>query len=160
MTGRNPDSLLAELNRLEALRDPAKNTGPGSNRTFERFVIRGDCELHPESRNRLDRYPIEVKIRDIARGGLGFISQDELPQGSCWRACFMQHGFVVAQQSIVVRHCREVSPGVYLVGTQFVADPGLLAVLGVEPGAIGDGDEDDIIGNVGGDAFVSPSDVA
>lgn len=160
MAERNPDALLSELTRLEALRDPRKNAGAGSNRSFERFVVRGDIELHPESRTRLDRNPLDVKIRDLARGGVGFIAQQHMPKGSCWRACFLQHGFVVAQQCLVVRHSREVSPGVFLVGTQFVSDPALLALMGVEPGAIQDGDEQDVIGSVGGDAFVAPSEVA
>lgn len=157
MAGRSPDALLAELGRLETLRNPTK--GGDSNRLFQRHVARGDVELHPDSRSRLDRTPVEVKLRDVGRGGIGFISHQHLPAGSSWRACFMQHGFVVASQSIVVRHCRLVSEGVYLVGTQFVCEPGLLAILGVDPGAIEE-DDTDVLATVGGDAFVAPSDVA
>lgn len=160
MAGRRPETLLAELNRLETLRNPGK--AGDQQRQFNRFVVRGDAELHPMSRSRLDRSPIEIKIRDVGRGGLGFICHERVEPGSNWRVHFLQHGYVVGQQALIVRHCRPVSEGLYLVGSQFVADTGLLTTLGVDPGAILDGDsleeqpgnDDTAIG------FLPPSEVA
>ena len=157
MTARRPEALLAELDRLEALRDPARN---GShNRQFKRFVVRGEAELHPMSRARLDRTPIDIKIRDLGRGGCGFITQQPLQAGSNWRVCFLQHGYVVGEQAIVVRHCRPVSDGLHLVGAQFVMDTGLMTTLGIDPGSIHD--EDTVEDTLGvPSAFLAPGEVA
>lgn len=141
MSGRRPEKLLAELNRLEGLRDPCRSGC--HNRQFRRFVVRGDAELHPMSRSRLDRAPIEVTLRDVARGGCGFVCQQPLPAGSSWRVCFLRRGYVVGEQAIVVRHCRRICGSVYLVGAQFVIDTGLLTQLGIDPGVIKDEDSDD-----------------
>jgi hypothetical protein len=156
MAQHRPETLLAELNRLEALRDAKK---PGQQRQFNRFAIRADAELHPVSRSRLDRTPIEVKLRDIGRGGMGFITQQPLPAGSGWRVAFLRHGYVVSHQAIFIRHCRPVSDGLYLIGAQFVVDTGTLAMLGVDPGAVLDGDEaaDDDHANI---SFLPPGEVA
>ncbi|MFA9478676.1 hypothetical protein ACERK3_10245 [Phycisphaerales bacterium AB-hyl4] len=152
MPGSGPLNLLEELKRLETLRSP-KSDGQ---RRHQRFLLRTDAELHPMSPQQLDRTPLDIKLRDISRCGMGFISQTPLPQGSTWRACFMQRGHVVGQQGLLVRHCRNVGDGLYLIGGQFCIDTGLLVTLGVEPNRVyeGDahyGDEDD--------AFIPPGDV-
>lgn len=154
MPGSGPLNLLEELNRLETLRSPK----PGGHRRHQRFLVRTDAELHPMNPQQLDRTPLEIKLRDISRCGLGFICQTPLPQGSTWRACFIHRGHVVGQQGLMVRHCRNVGDGLYLIGAQFCADTGLLVTLGIEPTRIyeGDnhyGDESDA------DAFSSPDDV-
>lgn len=157
MIARRPEALLAELNRLEALRDPGRHGAHP--RQFKRFVVRGEAELHPMSRSRLDRSPIEIKLRDVGRGGCGFITQQPIQAGSNWRIAFLQHGYVIGEQAIVVRHCRPVSEGLYLVGAQFVMDTGLMCTLGIDPGAIHD--EDTVDATLAGpDAFLPPSEVA
>lgn len=157
MLGRRPESLLAELNRLESLRDPAKS---GQQRQFKRFPVRGDAELHPMSRSRLDRQPLEVQLRDLGRGGVGFICHQPLPTGSSWRIAFLQHGYVVGEQAVLIRHCHAVSDGLYLVGGQFIADTGLLTILGLDPGAVLDGDGADTPDEPPVAGFLPPSEVA
>jgi hypothetical protein len=125
-------SLLDELDRLESLRDSAK----AGQRQFHRFVVRGEAELHPMHRNWLDPTPINVQLRDISRGGLGFLSPQPLTPSSAWRACFLQAGYVIGEQAMIVRHCRAVNDALYLVGAQFVIDTGLLVQLGVSPGEL------------------------
>ena len=68
MTTTRPRALLGELDRLETLRDPAQ----AGQRQFHRFVIRGEAELHPMSRNQLDPTPLQIQLRDVSRGGIGF----------------------------------------------------------------------------------------
>lgn len=159
MSGRRPENLLAELSRLETLRDSA--ACEVDSRQFRRFVVRGDAELHPMSRARLDRAPLDITLRDIGRGGFGFVCQQAMPAGSNWRVCFLRHGYVVGEQAIMVRHCRPVSEGVYLIGAQFVIDTGLLTLLGIDPGAIHDEDTVDTLHN-DDDAvnFLPPGEVA
>lgn len=155
---QHPHLLLSELDRLESLRDTSRD----GQRQFKRFVIRGDAELHPMGRNRMDTTPIEVKLRDIGRGGVGFICSTPLPTNSSWRAMFVQNGYVVGEQAAVVRHCREVSDGVFLIGTQFVANSGLLTLLGVPAGAVDDTDEVSVNNNrpATDEDFVPPAEVA
>lgn len=154
MSTTRPHVLLGELDRLESLRDPGRQ----GLRSFHRFVARGDAELHPMNRNRLDPTPIEIKLRDISRGGLGFICSHPLPAQSFWRVCFLQHGYVVGEQAVVIRHCRQVSEGVYLIGGQFVMDAGLMITLGVPRSAM---EEDGAVisEETEGEAFVSPGEV-
>ncbi len=136
MVANGSQHLLEEVNRLETLRVPDREADRP--RRYRRFVIRGDAELHPMSRTRLDSTPIEIKLRDIGRGGIGFLCASPLPIDSSWRVCFLQHGYAVGVQAMVVRHCREVSQGVYLIGGQFVIDNGLLAVIGADADALRD----------------------
>jgi hypothetical protein len=134
MSTMRPRSLLDELDRLESLRDPAK----AGYRQFRRFVVRGEAELHPMNRNRLDPTPLTVQLRDLSRGGMGFLCDQPLEEYSAWRACFLQEGYVVGEQAMVVRHCRPVNDELYLIGGQFVIDTGLMVALGVSPGALED----------------------
>jgi hypothetical protein len=148
----HPKQLLDELNHLESLRDPSK-TG---NRQFKRFSIRGEAEMHPISRSRLDSTPIQIHLRDISRGGIGFVCQSCPDTNSSWRVCFLLHGYVVGGQATIIRHARPLGDGIFLVGGQFVLDSGLLSLLGVDPADIHDGDD---IQDLGGDPkFVPPAD--
>ena len=127
-----PLDLLEELNRLESLRDPDRQ----GQRKFPRFCIRGDAELYPMDGSHVDRSPIDAKLRDIGQGGVGFICEPELSVGSSWFCCFVQQGQIVARQAMLVRHCRQVQPGLHLVGGQFCLDLGTLAVLGIDPHSV------------------------
>ena len=69
MSTMRPRSLLDELDKLESLREPEK----AGQRQFRRFVVRGEAELHPMNRNRLDPTPLTIQLRDISRGGVGFL---------------------------------------------------------------------------------------
>jgi hypothetical protein len=129
MATTRPHSLLDELDRLEALRDADKV----GQRRFRRFVARGEVELHPTHRNRLDSTPINVQMRDLSQGGMGFLSPQPIDEGSSWRACFLREGYVIGEQAVVVRHCRQVNESLYLIGVEFVIDTGLMVQLGVSP---------------------------
>jgi len=134
MDTTQPRSLRGELDRLESLRDPAQ----AGYRRFQRFVVRAEAELHPMNRDRLDPTPIEVQLRDISRGGVGLLAQQPLEDLSAWRICFLQEGYVIGEQAMIVRFCRPVSENLHLIGGQFVIDTGLLISLGISPGALED----------------------
>jgi len=155
MSTTRSHALLGELDRLEALRDSSRQ----GLRNFGRYVIRGDAELHQMNRNRLDPTPIEIKIRDISRGGMGFICSQPLAEHSSWRACFLQHGYVVGMQALVIRHCREVGEGTYLVGGQFVIDSGLMVTLGVPRGALQDDEVMNPNDEPNNETFLSPREI-
>ncbi|MEM6756385.1 MAG: hypothetical protein AAF586_04395 [Planctomycetota bacterium] len=129
-----PSSLLDELDRLESLRAPEKTEL--CKRHFARFVVRGDAELQPMTRSKLDATPIEIKLRDIGRGGFGFIAEQPLEPGTPWRCAFLDRGYAVGEVACVIRHCDRIGGRLYLAGAQIVVPTGLLATLGVDPARI------------------------
>lgn len=131
-----PHSLLADLVRLEGLRDPARSAGQ---RQYERFVVRGDAELHAMDRQG-DITPIAIQVRDLGRGGMGFVCQVQLDINSTWRVAFLHQGYAFGQQALIVRHCHEVQAGVYLIGSQFCIESGLMCLMGIDPAAIRESD--------------------
>ena len=157
MPAPSPDSLLSRLNELEALRDPMRSMA--AKRQFERFVLRGEAELQPMGRSRLHQGAVTIQMRDLSRGGMGFVCPQPLPLQSQWRVCFFQRGYLVGQQAMVVCHCTSVDSSLYLVGGNFVIDDGLMVLLGIDPAELmGDGasvEPDDDAGS-----FLPPADVA
>jgi PilZ domain len=149
----DPRTLLAALSKLESIRDPSA----GKNlRQYVRFVVRGEAELQPLERDRLDQRPVSALMRDLSRGGLGFVCQEELPVGSLWRAGFMHQDHVVTQQAMIIRHGRRVQENLFLYGGQFVLDTATMVLQGIEPSKIRDGDQTQ---RNEPNSFVSPSEV-
>lgn len=156
MGAPNPQSLLAELSALERLRDPSI-TGQ---RQFQRFVVRGDAELLPMDHSAVDEQPIHVLMRDLGRGGIGFISQKPLEAGSTWHCHFYQRGYVIGRQALIVRHCRQIQDGVFLIGAQFCVETGIMMMLGVNPAAIREGDRPVSVNDTDTAAYLAPGEVA
>lgn len=137
-TGTEARKLVQTLAELERLRESG---GLNRQRQHRRFPIRADAELHPMDPGELSRASLEVKLRDIARGGAGFVTTAGLAVRSVWRLVLLTRGYAIGEIGLVVRHCREVSSGVHLVGGQFGIGTGFMAVLGVDPGKVARADE-------------------
>lgn len=138
MPSADPRTLLQTLNKLESLRDP---TVSKQLRQYSRFVVRGDAELTPMERSSLDQRPVLVMLRDLSRGGVGFVSQQPLPKCSLWRVGFLYQGQVVSQQPMIIRHSNCVDASVYLVGGQFCVETGVMILQGIDHAQIRDGDQ-------------------
>lgn len=150
------DSVLKQLDRLEELRDPV---GPRSKqRLFRRYVARGDAELRPMSHTQIDHAAIEVKVRDVSRGGIGFLTEQPLPENSTWELALLECGYATATQPIVIRHCQPVADRLYLIGGQFIAATALMLSLGIEPSRLRDDESRGASSDV--DSFLPPSEVA
>jgi len=130
MPSPDPRSLLKELNALENLRD---NDVAAQRRQFKRFVIRGDAQLAEMSRVSSQSAPISVMLRDLSRGGVGFISDKPIDSGSYWTLRLMHQGYAVAETAVTVRHGRMIKEGVYLVGSQICMSHGMMVLMGVDP---------------------------
>ncbi len=152
MSHKDPHILLDAVARLETLRNQGRNQGQ---RQFNRWVVRGDAELLPED-GQTDRLPVPVLIRDLSWGGLGFLCDRELPVNSLWRVHFLAHHHVVGQMTMLIRHGRKVDDDLFLIGGQFVADPGLLHILGVGDVQVRLGDENPAMSA----NFLPPAEVA
>lgn len=127
MSVAEPQDLLELLQRMEYWRqEPAVER----KRAFKRFSVRGDASLEPMDTEALSG-PLTVMLRDISRGGAGFVCEEYLEPGQIWRMRFKSQGFWVGSQPVLVRFCRLVQNGLYLVGTQFIIEPAILHALGV-----------------------------
>jgi hypothetical protein len=135
MAVTRPERLLDTLNIWEKRRHPARSPDEDQ-RQFQRYPVRGDAELYPMSQPRITDEVVHIKLRDVGLGGLHLVSDRWLEPGSMWRVCFLMHGYAVAQQAVIIQHCRPVAEGVYYSGGQFVIDAGLMAVLGVDPNVL------------------------
>jgi branched-chain amino acid transport system permease protein len=74
---------------------------------------------------------LPVLMRDIGRGGIGFVCDRELPVHTTWHVAFLQHNYQIGSIAVAIKHCRQVRPGVHLVGGQFIINSGMLVMLGV-----------------------------
>jgi len=129
MSLAEPRDLIDVLSRMEYWRQepPVER-----HRAFKRFSIRGEARLEPVHEAFIDSAPSKVHLRDISRGGVGFLAEQFLEVGSVWRLAFTHHGRQVGTQVVIVRFCRLVQDGLFLVGGVFTVEPYLMVMLGVE----------------------------
>lgn len=132
MARLQPEVLLSELTRVEHHERNTPVANDRNRRQHIRHEIRGEAELQPVGRNRLSSVPLEVQLRDLARGGLGFVCSTPLPLDSSWRINFFCRGYVVGSQSLVVKRCTRIDDGLYSIGGQFVLDAGIMTAMGVD----------------------------
>lgn len=130
----DPRTLLSELDKQE---DFGQGDAKISLRQYHRWAVRGEAELFPlNSEQRLDRSPVTIQLRDIGLGGMGFVSPTLLPVHSLWQVSFSQHGYPVGRQTLVIRNCRKLESDIYLIGSQFCIEVGLMCMLGIDPGKL------------------------
>lgn len=101
------------------------------NRAFRRFSIRGEARIEPVHETIVDTVPNKVMLRDISRGGVGFLSEHFIEVGSVWRMAFTDRGRQIGTQVFVVKFCRLVQDGLFLVGGVFTIEPYVMVMLGV-----------------------------
>ncbi len=127
MSVAEPRNLIEMLSRMEYWRqEPAVER----QRTFKRFEVRGQALLEPIE-NPAHTGHLQVMLRDISRGGVGFVCERFLEPGTVWRIAFEDRGQRVGQQPACVRFCRLVQDGLYLVGAQFVVEPYIMLAAGI-----------------------------
>jgi len=125
----DPTQIVEAIARLEA-----KSEGhPGiEHRLFTRFDVRTEAWLEPIEDLVERKRPIEVMVRNISRGGVGFVASRPLNVGSVWRIVFMRRGRQIASHTIALRFSQPIEDHIHLAGAQFVVDPALLLTLGVD----------------------------
>ncbi len=136
MTTSEPQELIRVLTQMEYWRQEPPTE---RQRAFRRFTVRGDAtveQVDDQSIVHLTAKP--VMLRDISRGGVGFVVDQFLEPGSVWRLAIFDRGRKAGTQTLVVRYCRLVQDGLYLVGAQFIIEPHLMLTLGVEERALAD----------------------
>ncbi|MBI1370327.1 MAG: hypothetical protein GC162_16960 [Planctomycetes bacterium] len=127
MSTTKPQELMEMLAKLDEHRkDPPVEV----QRRYQRFVVRGEAKLEPIDEMELE-HPIPILLRDISRGGVGFLSNQFLEPCTMWRVRFATKDYVIGSQPIIIRFCRAVQSDLYLVGGQAVIEPYILGMLGV-----------------------------
>lgn len=135
--GRNATSaqtaserLVDVLARIEADRRTAIEE---DRRRFRRFVVRGEALLEPLNRKSVTESRT-LLLRDIGYAGIGFLADQPLDPESMWRVRFQHddHGAVIGSQPVVIRYCRPVQANLYMVGAEFIIEPYLLSLLGID----------------------------
>lgn len=154
MSSSEPRHLLEELAKLEKLRDPE---AAKQRRQFQRFIVRGDGEIRDVHRSHADDRPLPVMLRDLGRGGVGFLCDQALRVGTVWSMRFLQRGYEIGHVHIVVRHSTAVEDGVHLIGSQVCVGDGMMYLLGVDPAMIRDGDNPTV--TAASAAFLPPEEV-
>lgn len=129
MTISEPKELISLLSQMEYWRqDPVQER----QRAFRRFTVRGDATIEPVEQSNIERNCVKpVMLRDISRGGVGFVVEQFIDPGTVWRIAFYEHNHRMGSQVLIVRYCRLVQEGLYLVGAQFVIEPYLMVALGL-----------------------------
>lgn len=133
MTLANPTRLVEVLGRLDSESD---GQAAAEQRRFTRFSVRAPATLEPMEGWSQGTDQVPVMARNISRGGVGFVAERPLPAGSVWRIAFERRGRQVGSQTMVVLYCREIQKGTYLLGGQFIVEPGLMLMLGVDDTAL------------------------
>lgn len=158
MSIAEPRDLIEVLQRMEFWRqEPSVET----KRAFKRFPVRGDATLEPIDAEQMFGPPLTVMLRDISRGGVGFLVEQYIEPRSVWRIAFKSQGQRIATQPIAVRFSRLVQDGLYLTGGQFVIEPFVMHSLGVSLHEMTD-DINDLRDTTDGSdesPFVAPDDV-
>lgn len=102
-------------------------------RMFPRFTIQGRARIRPALQKATDSSPsFDIYLRDIGRSGIGFLSNHNLSQHTLWTISFLQAEYVVAEQSVQIRHAYQIDKRVYSYGAQFTVNEGLMSLLGIQ----------------------------
>ncbi|MEX2670634.1 MAG: hypothetical protein WD294_00850 [Phycisphaeraceae bacterium] len=125
-----PKDLMDVLARLE--QDCPETTVASGKRRFRRFPVRADAKLEAIDDD-LNESPT-ILLRNISRGGVGFLVDRFIDPQSMWRIRFIMKGHVVSSQPIMVRFCRLVQNDLYVAGGQFVLEPFVMHMLGISAG--------------------------
>lgn len=135
MTLADPTRLVEILAQLES----DANDGAGAEqRRFRRFSVRAQARLEPVEGRSGELESVAAMMRNVSRGGVGVVAERPLPLGSVWRITFERKGRQVGSHLIVVLYCRRIQEGAYMLGGQFIVEPALLLMLGVDDAALSD----------------------
>lgn len=152
MTTQKQQDLQAALKRLDAARHAPEGQ---PQRRFQRFSVRSIARLWPGHADSNPAPPNEVQVRDISRGGIGFLASEPLPLGRFWQLQMLDSGVTIATVPAYCRHCHKIMEGAYLIGAEFGVPANILLSLGVTADEIAHADEAEAHNNLTGD-FVSP----
>jgi len=70
--------------------------------------------------NQERQHPITIWVGDISMSGLGFVSSQKMEPGTELICRFTRDKAAPLQVGMVIRHCHELSHGLYAAGGRFV----------------------------------------
>ena len=117
---------------------PTKQTNsidPALNRCHPRHEVRALVKLEGMEPHNLNTTR-SAQLFDISLGGASFLSDQPINLGTMWRLAILQNDQRTGTQSLDIRSCKKVDAHQYLIGAQFILEPYLLAMVGVNPHAL------------------------
>ncbi len=159
MSVERAKQLVDALTEIEKWR-----TKPASvrKRRFTRFGIRGSGMLVEVSINANTERPhtTPVQLRDVSRGGVGFLLDRPLRVDCPYRLLFIEQELVIKSLPLFIRYCQQLEKNAYLLGGEFGAEAALLAALGVPIRDIATNDvPEDSLGAAASGDFVDPDEM-
>lgn len=156
-----PDSPKDILSRLDTLERHVRAKDTQTRRSFQRHSVRGEARLFPVSRFVTQDSVEDIQLRDIGRGGIGFLCRHALPLNALYRVDLLNQGYTLSSVEVLIRHVTPLSDGLYRIGATFIIQSSLLLELGVSKDAL----ERDIVSEsspneIAGDDFLPPAEVA
>lgn len=130
-------------------------------RRFTRFGVRGTALLvNAASVTTEDRRRTSVQLRDVSRGGVGFLHDQPLRVDCPYRLLLSEQELILGSMPLFIRYCQQIEKNAYLIGGEFGAEAALLAALGVSVRDIAGNDipEDSLDADDGGD-FIDPDQI-
>jgi hypothetical protein len=138
MQSSGPIRVLDVLSRLEQVCGGKQDY---RRRRHARHVVRGEAILLQLDRTSSDEPPITVMLRDVGRGGVGFIAQRSVAVGSLKRLRLLQRDYGIGEVDVMIQHCALVEDPVYLIGCEVCFNNGQMLLLGVDPATISTDDQ-------------------
>jgi hypothetical protein len=117
---------------------PSANDAPNPaeiERRYKRHAVRSMAQIEALEPHKLNTIK-SVQLFDISLGGVRFLTDEPIALDSMWRVTFLQNDQQAGSQSVDVRVCEQVAEGQYLIGAQFIAEPYLLTMIGVNSNSL------------------------
>lgn len=137
--------LAAETTNFQAalreLENWSSSPPTAKQRRFARFSSRGTARIYRGDSSNGHEVACIAQVRDISRGGIGFLSNVPATAGDFWQIQLCEGNVVVDSMPAYCRFCREVVAGAYLIGAEFGVQAGVMMAMGVTPQEIARGDE-------------------
>ncbi len=159
MSVERAKQLVDALSKIEKWRGKPASL---RKRRFTRFGVRGTGLLvnAVAAASASEHTSLSIQLRDISRGGVGFLHSEPLRVDYSYRLLLTDQGLVLASLPLFVRYCQQIEKSAYLIGGEFGIEASMLAAIGVPVRDIASNDvpEDSLNTDAGGD-FIDPDQV-
>lgn len=103
------------------------------NRGADRYEVRLEGWIEPLDERDTQDARVSVTVLDVGRTGVRLACDVPLDRESMWRLRLIEGHHLIAAVPIMARYCKSSDAHGFHIGAQFVIEPYLLHVIGVEP---------------------------
>ena len=109
-----------ELEELLSGLKSDKPTTADERRSQPRVAVRGKIRIKPTPSPTADGTPFEAWVKDLSRGGIGFLAREPLVAGQRFAATFRRPGGQLATMEYVARRCTKTTAGWFFIGARLI----------------------------------------